>query len=303
VIVEMDQNIFKHPDSLSLLALLHLGWEGRHIFTTSPAFDTSIDSDPINQWLNSLQNPELTEALSQVLNDGTRNGTSLAPRIHISSQAQTGSQTPTLSLSEALKLLRTPVKVLLENINSDRVFLEKILPKSTRDRYSAALQNGWLELFHGGGLDPMETWVKTIRQASVGGTRCSSLLWWTLFDSDEGGQPQRSLSFEQVCQRNGVSYHRLSRREAENYLPLELLARWSERSESQLQERKKRFRMLKNMPPADRYIADMKEALADNGILSMLGDSSISESQMDAWLDRECHDERMKIAASLREVL
>lgn len=304
MIVEIDQDILNHSDSLDLLALFHLGNEGRHVFISNPPFDTTDKAAPITQWAQQF-NESIQAAIALTFDEGIRLGTARPPSIQITTATNINhlSSPPRLCISQALKLLRSPVKALVENINTDHVFIEKILPPEARRRYQEAIRNGWLEIFNGGGLDPMTQLVKSVRKRSLGGDPWSHLLWWTLFDSDTGGQPQKSLEFEDTCCKNRITHHRLQRREAENYLPLPLLERWSEQSQTQRDQRKQIYRRFKNLLPVQRHTTDVKATFCDNGILSLLADTSIPSDILDAWLDRDCASEREAIAESLMQVL
>lgn len=132
----------------------------------------------------------------------------------------------TINSSAAFHLVNRPLRLVLENDQSDRKFVE-----STVSSFSLWCQNGWIEPAMGGG-SAMEN---DIADSSID----SVARWRTfyLFDSDRlhpdeldidwkppSGDGCQGYKFEAACtMMPDQRWHRLNRRSIENYLPSTVL--------------------------------------------------------------------------------
>ena len=133
----------------------------------------------------------------------------------------------TLKARAAYAIVNQPLRMLLENDHSDKLFVESTIPS-----FANWCSRGWIVPEMGGGSDMK----RKILEASTDLTA----RWRTfyMFDSDRlhpaelgaGWSPQAPEScqghaFEQACtQLPAGRWHRLERRSIENYLPESLLA-------------------------------------------------------------------------------
>jgi hypothetical protein len=93
-------------------------------------------------------------------------------------------------------------------------------------------------------------------------TREEAIRLWAMFDSDarEPGRPSaRSEELRQSCLKRGIAYHRLLRRESENYLPAKALQAWAQISAGNLRKsRRRKADAFADMRPEQRHHFNMK---------------------------------------------
>jgi hypothetical protein len=129
---------------------------------------------------------------------------------------------PVLDPRTALRLLRTPLRLLVEDRLNDGAFVRKMLSPTFRGTLMNAIAMGWVELEHGGGIDAMR---RRVDEAALDPATCARL--WVMFDSDGRDQGDLSDSARQLekacCEASRpwpLTFHRLARRSIENYIPL-----------------------------------------------------------------------------------
>ena len=132
-----------------------------------------------------------------------------------------------LSAESARDLVNRPLRLVLENNESDRLFVQSTVPS-----FSAWCARDWIIPEMGGGA-AMESEIRRISADAVGRWRT-----FFLFDSDrlhpaefdEGWTPPngdgcQGHNFEMACAAiPSERWHRLERRSIENYLPLSVLS-------------------------------------------------------------------------------
>ena len=212
-------------DPLDLLALLQLGYEGRHLMATDPLDDHRVES-----WLAARGRLE-AEACSLALENGLLEQTR-APRTPISVRVTSSSVPPrfapgelVLSLADALVLLRSEFRVLVENNHSDRDFLLAIMPAEWKAKILDMESKGWLRFELGGGVTQM---TETVR--NMAGNHLERVSTWVMFDSDALAphRPGPNIpALVNLCTRL-VPFHCLERRAIENYIPLMALNHWAD---------------------------------------------------------------------------
>lgn len=242
--VLIEQPFFTGPDALSLqfLEIFALARDGRHTLLTRPAFGSGND-DSIDIWLAALPKA-VAEEVRLVLRQGLIDATKLpagAAGISIADSPSSNWESARLCLHDAVRLLRTPLGLLLENRRADLHFLLALAPPTHRQQLKSALDHGWIEVLHGGGLGDMEALIKELRSemSTSIGQKARLLRLWVMFDRDSapGDRSQPSPSSERMkalCEDSApaakwpwpLSYHQLGRRAIENYLPERLLREW-----------------------------------------------------------------------------
>jgi len=272
MIILVEDGVFVpgQAEPLDLLELLGLGYRGWHEVQIDPPWDDQL-SLAVNRWLEKLSPREMREqavlALEVGLEAATR-GERSEPVLRICGDSEScwDAQPPRLHLGEALRILRRPLQVMVEDRVNDGDFLHAVTPQHWRGALRKAMDAGQIEIVHGGGLPGMKSQIMNSSPE-----RCIRL--WALFDSDaeipgEMSIPSQELS--KLCHDRQVTFHRLQRRAAENYLPLEALAAWTHLGEHQRRQgellpinvrknRKKVYLCFKQMGADQRYHYPMRD--------------------------------------------
>lgn len=141
----------------------------------------------------------------------------------------------------------SPLKILVENIRSDKLFLQTVL------KFVGQLNPDelFIEYLHGGGSTLIQVAEEYAGKARV----------FCLIDGDEVSpgeyvSPDKKLFKQnviQTCKKYGYQYHVLSKREIENYIPDEALERMGFRRQRHLYFR---------LPEQHKDYFDMKEGLS-----------------------------------------
>lgn len=175
-------------------------------------------------------------------------------RIGEVAQADWSSTPPRLPIETALRFLRKPLRLLVENRQNDGAFLRRVVPEPWRRKLLRSLDNGWVEIGHGGGSD--------MRSQILASTQDEALRLWALFDSDarEPGRPSpASEELRGVCLEKQVPHHRLQRRAIENYLPVRALEAWAYLGKGNVRaQRRRAVAAFASMPEAHRHHYNMK---------------------------------------------
>jgi hypothetical protein len=258
LIVLLEDDIFASPHTrLDLLTVLQLGFEGWHRVQIDPPYEPAANRS-INQWLQRLDE-RTGEEVELALEIGMEQAvfglpSDLSIRIGDVRAAEWTANPPRLPLAEALRLLRKPLRLLVENRHNDGAFLRAVAPSPWRGRLRDALDRGQIEIEHGGGSD-----MKTrLERASLE----EALRLWALFDSDarEPGHPSAaSEALRLICCHKGIPHRQLSRRAIENYLPVKALQGWAHSSFGNLRtSRRRKADAFAGMRPDQRHHYNMK---------------------------------------------
>jgi hypothetical protein len=239
--VLIDAAFFAGPEAndLAFLHLCALARDGRHLLLTAPTFGPDSPRQVLD-WLESLPDA-CCRQVRQVLEQGVGAASGLsADAVGIRLMAGTGSDWAAgrLCLPDALRLLQMPLGVMVENRRADWRFLLALAPPVQRDRLRQALDHGWLEILHAGGLGEMKVWLEELIEppfASASNTT-RRLRLWVMFDRDadpaDRSQPsQESIAMKTLCESAPeqpwpLGHYRLGRRAVENYLPAAALHHW-----------------------------------------------------------------------------
>jgi len=281
--VLIDAAFFSGPEAegLAFLHLFALARDGRHVLLTLPTFAGDGPPDVLD-WLASLSEG-CSRQVGQVLEQGVRTATGLpAEAVGIRLVAGTSSDWPAgrLCLPDALRLLQTPLGVMVENRRADWRFLLALAPPVQRNQLEQALDRGWLEILHAGGLGEMKAWLEELLEHPFRSVSNAARLMrlWVMFDRDadpaDRSQPSReSIAMKTLCESAPeqpwpLGHYRLGRRAIENYLSEEALRDWqSAKSGREGAERQQVVdslcRLRRDQPEAARGYHMKKGLLAD----------------------------------------
>lgn len=286
--VILEQSLFELDtvDPLQRLELFLLAASLEHALLLDPPWDP--EPQPANVWLE-RQDTDLAAALRDILIDGQDRETRLLSETVSVRVVPTQSdwESGRLSVSHALRLMRSPLQLLLEDRQSDWGFLQRIAGPKRREALKRALQRGAAVLRHGGGLGSMTSQVKDVCQDTrVDGLAADPealvqatlqrVRLWLMFDRD-GADADRSRPssdserLAEVCRSSpalpwALGYHQLTRRSIENYLPNEALWLWAaEKSGQQYSDRCKSVNAFisEDFGERRRRFYDMKEGLLE----------------------------------------
>jgi hypothetical protein len=238
MILYLDEDVFASPraSTLGLLAVFHACFEGRHALITDPPFVAGA-SPVIDGWLQTLPEPLRLE-VGLVLDEGPRARSQRTATAQVAAAMRIGdvaasdfrNTPPTVSLSDAVRIVQTPLRLLLENSRNDGAFLRKIAHPDYRSKLLQALEERWVELENGGGIGELTHRVKGAAKDPRDHMRL-----WVMVDSDarEPGVPsEQSARVVRACQRvarpGPIPVWRLERRSIENYIPVRALFAWAE---------------------------------------------------------------------------
>jgi hypothetical protein len=239
--VLIDAEFFSGPEAegLAFLDLFALARDGRHVVLTQPTFGRDGPQEVLD-WLASL--PEVCcRQVGQVLEQGVRtaSGSSAdAVGIRLVAGTRTDWLAGRLCVADALRLLQTPLGVMVENRRADWRFLLALAPPVQRKQLQQAFDCGWLEILHAGGLGDMQAWLGELiaQPFQSAGNAARLLRMWVMFDRDadpaDRSQPScKSLAMKTLCESAPLrpwplGHYQLGRRAIENYLPVAALHHW-----------------------------------------------------------------------------
>lgn len=149
--------------------------------------------------------------------------------------------------------LERPGVLVVEDLVSDRAFVDAIIAAYDEDRVQSALVNGWLEVRHAGGGGRILAVAKDEAQKFANVPRVGAVL-----DSDSlyPGHQTSAHSTQSRMKALGLSCLVLKHREIENYIPNRALATLRPYSKFS-----KRIGALKALSPEQRSHFDMKNGL------------------------------------------
>ncbi len=214
-------------------------------------------------WLKELspaKRGEIEVLLGAGLERQVRNPPTHTLRVADVLQEDWGGPVPRFSLPVALRLLRNPLRVLIEG-PKDEAFLRRTVPRSYRETFERWLHQDMLRLDYRGGVENLQ---QAIEQECADRTR--HLRMFTVFDSDarkpdEPGDPSRRLA--RLCGRRAVRHHMLKRRAIENYIPEPALERWMKKSHPRDFDARwlPKLRAFRQLAPIQRQHYNMKKGL------------------------------------------
>ncbi len=242
-------------DDLDELLLMVL--RGRHhgVYPTAPM--TKLDAYLARRGWSSRWEAALDHGARELLTQRRAYTIEVVPK----GLADASCSPPRLDASDAVRLLRQPLYVMVENGRNDGELLRALATLDERlpqwDRYQ---REGIIELENGGGLPEMQRRLEMHLH-----NRLQRLRRFALFDSDAvvPGQPSAaSNALTSWCSPANkpprVGHHQLQRRAAENYLPRPALLTWTEQQSDLL---KRRGRAWAKLTDPQRHHYAMREGL------------------------------------------
>ena len=203
-----------------LVRLLMFGADGRHHVLLDPP-----DSEVYAVWLSG-QGVRLRDELGLAVLRGLQGDAREAYRHELRVEPRPApdwtAAPPVAPIDVALRVLDSPLTMLLENFQSDGAFLLAAVPEKYRPRLAELLDRGWARIDHGGGQ------TAAAQAAEARGDPERRLRTWVLVDGDglrPGAVGELARRVAEAC-GDEVPYHRTERRAAENYLPGPALDAW-----------------------------------------------------------------------------
>ena len=217
------------PDILLLLSICAFGFMGRHRIVTH-------DRTQWEQWAQQLPT-DLSDELRLVWDDGEQRAAvgAAAERIGVRARGplEIHSDQITMNPQDAVALLGRPLRILLENGRTDRLFLLAFADRPTRTLLERAEQAGWLVFETAGGIGELRL---RLSQDDVSAIDALRLLY--LCDSDArepGAYSSDAVDVRDGIQRLAARFNRgvtyfgrvLGRRSSENYAPPREVLLWA----------------------------------------------------------------------------
>lgn len=228
--VRVDDAVFTAAadTGMDLVELLNMGRHKRHRVLLGPPphdnFDTWKATRPL------AERELFDRILEECLDAEARTPAQLGIRV-VAHRTDSATTEPTFLLGEALTLLRTPFRLLLEDGVTDRAFILAAATEEDRAVLSRAERERWLVFEHGGGLTSIARLFDVATPGGLG-DGLARLRVFLVYDSDRlapAKPSKRSDDLASKCAACGLNgprrHHQLRRRMIENYLPLEALQR------------------------------------------------------------------------------
>lgn len=265
--VDIDESVFVGEGVLEIVALVTLATQHDHVVVA--------DVDVVDQWCGSLETIGAdVQKLLHVHLERVSTLTARTRRIVVESRVDSDWDTGTLTVRDALGLLRAPLELFLENEEADWFFVRRLATPTQRVLLDDAMGRGALQVRHGGGVPGITAGVRQMFEQSdrPGLQRQRELRrrrTWVLIDRDAHPH-DRSKPSEQTdraveeCERHAsdpwvLHYHRLCRRHIESYLPDAVLREYCAHPDLDTAQRAlmvARFRALAALRQSDPEAAD-----------------------------------------------
>lgn len=273
--VYLDEGIFESStaDPLDIIELIRRAKGGRHRILLSPSFKEHDERDlPRIRWLAGHRQDvrqRLTQLLLLSASEASKSASDV-PRIVVTDQECSDWETGKLSAPDALLLLQSPLKAIVENRRADWSFLLAMVDPVHRRALRDAVREKWLDVESAGGIDEI-----VVRLRDLSGPAAKDTAWhigrlrtWVMFDRDAHVEDPRrpSTSSDQalgLCQNESLQgpwpfpYWQLGRRTIESYLPLESLQ--NQPSAKNGSDRLSVLRRLRDQHPPEAFAYNMKE--------------------------------------------
>jgi hypothetical protein len=245
--VSFAADVFADPAALTdILDLIRAFATGRHDLMADPEIIAAATS------YLSVNAPGHVAAFNLLAHKGTVAATWAPVRTHLAAIEVTSA-----TLEAHAADLRESAVLVVEDQDSDGHFVRAVCAALRAERILQALDNGWLEIAHGGGSDG----VQRVAKAKVKRFRITARVM-ALLDSDRmlPGQATRAHKKEQNLAAAGIQVHVLEFREAENYVPDQVLGRIVRHKKSAI-----RLTVFRRLSPEQRAFFDMKKGFKAGG--------------------------------------
>ena len=199
--VYLDEGLFESEDvePMCIIEIIGLARDGRHRILLQPAFRDQDPRDlPRNKWIRG-QETRLQRQIAGVLETSAAAAsmsTPHAPRIKVIAGEQSDWSEGRLIAGDALRMLRTPLKIVLENRDSDWRFLLAAVQEAHRKALLEARHKDWLDVENGGGIDDIEKHLRTFFSSTTkdAAWHIKRLRMWVMFDRDAAKEDPRQPS-------------------------------------------------------------------------------------------------------------
>jgi len=222
--VYLDTNLFAEQAHFrDLDRIIHFFEDGKHQWVVES--DEDVEAILESEWLNSQGDrvrPITAEFIERAFRDLVHtpiNERKNRRTIHVN----LNDNQHVISIKFALDYLNEPLYILVENEFSDKYFLDALFRcfRKKGKKIRKAFEHNWVQYYNAGG--------KTMISKIVEDRYVRQPLPERLFvfaDSDKNtpeNTPKDTQSIIDLCEKLGVNYHVLYKREIENYLPKEAL--------------------------------------------------------------------------------
>ena len=252
--------VFRPPvDDTLIIAIFRYALDGRH------RVEAELQAPPALAWLET-QSPRVQEEIRFAVDwsiEAEALEPSATPIIVSADQQNDWTSVPVqIRIDDLRTLLDTPFSIVLEDANSDKEFLLKMLTSEEHAFIVGQLSRGLIRIEHGGGIPNMRKQITD--RARVPAHRHRT---WALFDSDalRPGVPSAdSELLRRACA--GIPHYQLKRRYVESYLPGPSLHNWAGSGRDR-DTRRARFELLGaflRMTPEQRHHFNMKHGFAQD---------------------------------------
>ncbi|NNB98452.1 hypothetical protein HI113_31610 [Corallococcus exiguus] len=241
------------------LSIFLAGSQRYHVLQIDPPWDEADQTQPLQAWLKQLSAPlgsAVRTVLDASLDELANMGTSVR-RVRVEPILESRWRDGVLSPNDALRLMWTPLWLVLENGRTDLQFLRRILEMPDREALDERLADGRIEVPLGGGtgelkwfLEELATLPTSSHNAAQGATGwIRRLRSWIMFDkdahsTDRDAPSKDSSNLRTLCEGMTTPFpfpgHQLCRRTIENYLPFEALHAWAESGGNKSKTRRKK---------------------------------------------------------------
>lgn len=291
--VVLDESVFQAGAAVDLLALLLACRAPSPHFVVDPKSQLSSWG---NQWAPSLRREIQSLLLGSAVSAMRPNAQTIVVHGGRSSWEATDGKGPRLSLSDALAMVRAPLRVLVENRRNDGRFIARlsvVMNAAQREFFDDALVRGWVEFEQGGGLEEIVKVLEDLQSSSDPVLAPIDLLEvrrWRLMvvvdhdalrttthgkDSNAAtpldvDRPSESSSLalqrgDEVLHRcsGSSAAHQLQRRALENYLPMKALQAWIDTAQngSEKNQRRQLVDAFRALDTTARRCFNMKDGL------------------------------------------
>lgn len=226
-----------HSDDyhMRLLELLMVCRNTGHRIQTNPVWSEDGDSNgrlaPIFDWLKLLGDRDRKLIHSMLQADLPDQQTRHKLKIWVGGDADSCWKHRRLTLQDAKMLVRMPLRLLVENVDNDTAFLLALAPPPWRGELEKCIQSQWIQSEQGGGIDEIFKRLEERVDGANTHDNYARLRTWVMCDRDVDdtsvhwppAPSPKSQKIRTLCERGEIPFWQLSRRNAENYLPLETL--------------------------------------------------------------------------------
>lgn len=275
-------------DDTLIISIFRYALEGHH------RVEAELHAPLVLAWLQ-IQSPRVQEEIRFAVDwsiEAEALEPSATPIIVSMDQRNNWTSAPLqIRVDDVRTLLDTPFSIVLEDANSDKQFLLKMLTSEERAFLVGQLNRGFLRIEHGGGIPNMRKQIAERTNAPANRHRT-----WALFDSDALRPAAPSVDSESLrltCAK--IPHYQLKRRYIESYLPGPALHSWAGSGRDR-DTRRARFQLIGaflRMTTEQRHHFNMKHGFVQ--------DSKRTDSSAGDLYDSVTEEDKTTLAAGFGE--